>query len=1312
MEKFGLASVLDMAAFDKGMKQYMGGIDQMTGQTNKAASGMSSAFSGIGKAFVKMLPSLSVAAAGAAAGKAMLNLGLDFDSAYDTIILKTGATGAALEGLQSTLHNVMTAVPTDAGTAAKAISDLNVRLGLTGAELEGLAAPLLEASRMLGGDVSSTAQQFTRVMGDWGVPVEEASTALDKFFKAGQLTGVGMDSLMMKVVAFGSPLRLMGFELDQAIAMFAKWEKEGVNAELVMGSLRIAAGKFARDNVPLQEGLQNTITSIQGMESASEALALGMEVFGARAGPDMVAAIREGRFATDDLVAALQNSDGAIMDTAAETADFAEEFQKLKNEVNIALAPIGIALVDALTNVVKIIAPLVSRYLPAASDEIKNVGEAAKLSSSDIRDITDGLGKAIDTISGFIGTVGDIQTALAWVNPFGAAVKTASGDAESLGRVVERVRGLTQGTWAEAGFEQTVAFWEGAIGRVTSTADSLATGIEGALATASTTVGGWLGNVAASTEQAGQRLTMFALNSIDAANRIAVNLNIHGDEAVAMMAEMEAQMRIAAMQTNQAMGEAFQADAVQSAMMNIYNVVAAHSDNMLKVQADFQKRAEDMQFNHNLDRARAEQAYLNERAALLAAGRIEDANNLDQKFSTEQATSEANYNIQQQLQERALIQQEIQQVQSYIAQLQMQRDAVIESLKLAILKAQEEGKIDQATAQAAIEIAMAQASEKLRAEYEYATQSLALAQDWATGQIDARKMVMESIKALQDAEANATAALDSLQARLSNYKITLPPLPALDMRQIATPSVSRDLDKAAREVSEPATKTISQVVEDINKGIAAGKEALEELLGFEMPEGVEKGLERFGQFIAKATSAMYAAIEPRKVELDAIKDLLQPVQQVFQIFSAVGQLAKAEEAKLPDIDQWSEALYMALSNTIDILHALDMEYEKEGIDAAAGVSESIGKILSLLSFDPSKVADAKVPTGEQWNAYFWALRKMGGTLFNLIRDTSLDIAETVKEAGVVAEDIAKLFSLLAFDPSKIATVKMPKYSQWEAYFKALRHMGGTIYNLIRDTSLDIADSVKKAGDVAESIEKLFGLVTIDFSGITDAKLPTWSQWSAYFQALSKIGGRIYDHIMRTSIDLAPSIAAAAEVSADIKTLFDLVGVDFSKIIDSPKITDAQLGAWGDSMIATVTEVARAVTAIETQIGDAALDAAVNAASRVAELASAAASISGSLTSVWEEGGIDVGMLAEIYTQMRQTVNAVQQLGEGSLLPPGFEVRTYSPPGDPAPGVAAQLTTVRIIGEFSVNGVEVADFAQDYELGSEIDIKLGTQAGRF
>lgn len=358
-----LGTGIDLAGLRKG-------LEQADSESRAKIGGIAGVFqAGFGLAATAATVAIGAVVAGAAAaGVAIWNVGQTMDGAFDSIAIATGATGANLEGLKGSFTEVFSSVPTDADTAAGVIGELNKRLGYTGDTLEEVATPMLEMSRLLGGDASTNAALFSRVVGDWSISNEDAAGTLDKLFRAGQLTGVGVDNLMQKVVQFGSPLRLMGFTLDDSIALFGKWEKEGVNAELVMGSLRIAAGKFAADGKPLRESLLATFDSIKNNTDASAALAQAMDVFGARAGPDMAAAIREGRFSIDELLTAMGSADGAIIGTAASTADFGEKLMVLQNQAMVAVAPLGGLMLDLANSVMTAATPAIEGLVASAGN--------------------------------------------------------------------------------------------------------------------------------------------------------------------------------------------------------------------------------------------------------------------------------------------------------------------------------------------------------------------------------------------------------------------------------------------------------------------------------------------------------------------------------------------------------------------------------------------------------------------------------------------------------------------------------------------------------------------------------------------------------------------------------------------------------------------------------------------------------------------------------------------------------------------------------------------------------------------------------
>lgn len=273
----------------------------------------------------------------------------DVSTSMATIRTGTGATGDQLKALGDDFKSVAKQVPQDIKLVASTITDLKKRTGATGGTLRTLSKQMLDLADMTDGNVNEIIRQSTRVFGDWGVTVEQQSGTLDYLFKVTQQTGIGMTQLGEGLVKFGAPLRQMGFDLDTSAALLGKFEKEGVNANLVMGSLRIALGKMAKNGVKdAEEGLNIIVKKIQEAGSAGEANKLAIEAFGAKAGPDMAAAIREGRFEIDGLKQSLDASRETIAKADKDSETFGEKLKELGNRAKLAAAPFGDTLIPIL----------------------------------------------------------------------------------------------------------------------------------------------------------------------------------------------------------------------------------------------------------------------------------------------------------------------------------------------------------------------------------------------------------------------------------------------------------------------------------------------------------------------------------------------------------------------------------------------------------------------------------------------------------------------------------------------------------------------------------------------------------------------------------------------------------------------------------------------------------------------------------------------------------------------------------------------------------------------------------------------------
>ncbi len=305
-----------------------------------------------------------VAAVGAAAigvGAVLFDIGREFDSAFDVIRVKTGATGQDFAGLQDDLRAIAREVPASLGDIGIAVSGINSRLELTGAPLRELAGQFLELSRLTKTDIATNVQTITRALGDWDVQAQDQTGTLDKFLRASQASGAGIDELARQVVQFGAPLRQVGFTLDEAIAMFAMFEEAGVNTQTMMPGLKFALKQFYADGRDPAMALKQTFA---GIKDGSIDTAKALDIFGQRAGADMVEAIRQGRFELGELTKALQSGD-TIKQASKDTRDFSEAWQLFENRVKLKLEPIATDVLDSLGVVVD--------HLDEVADAVKDV---------------------------------------------------------------------------------------------------------------------------------------------------------------------------------------------------------------------------------------------------------------------------------------------------------------------------------------------------------------------------------------------------------------------------------------------------------------------------------------------------------------------------------------------------------------------------------------------------------------------------------------------------------------------------------------------------------------------------------------------------------------------------------------------------------------------------------------------------------------------------------------------------------------------------------------------------------------------------
>lgn len=307
-------------------------------------------------------------------GQQSLDAFLEVDEGMDIIVTKTGATGSALEEMTDIAKTLATELPTDFNTAGSAVGELNTQFGLTGDALKSASTQLIQFSEINGSDVTSSAISAKQAIEAYGLEATDLSSVLDTVTYTSQATGVGVQELMDKAVAGAPQIKALGLSFDEGVTLMGQFEKAGVDSSTALSSLSKAAVKYAGDGLTLQEGLAGTIGQIKASTSETEALSLASEIFGSKAAPRMVDAIKRGALSFEDLAGTADKAAGIVTRTYEGTLDPIDKFTTAQNTAKLAMAEIGDAIAATLAPFLEVLASLlqaVATWFSGLSEPVK-----------------------------------------------------------------------------------------------------------------------------------------------------------------------------------------------------------------------------------------------------------------------------------------------------------------------------------------------------------------------------------------------------------------------------------------------------------------------------------------------------------------------------------------------------------------------------------------------------------------------------------------------------------------------------------------------------------------------------------------------------------------------------------------------------------------------------------------------------------------------------------------------------------------------------------------------------------------------------
>ena len=344
----------------------------------------------------------------AAVGAASLKAFTEVDEGMDTIVKKTGATGEALEEMQNIARDMATSIPTSFETAGAAVGEVNTRFGLMGDELSDLSTKFVEFADLNGTDVSASIDSVQAAMAAFNIESSKAGDVLDILNKAGQDSGISMDTLSNSLLTNAASLTEMGFGLESAAGLIANLEKNGVDSSAAMAGLKKAFANATADGKTMEEALSELESTMQSADSNTEAYQAALDLFGNKAGPQLAKAIQEGRLSLDEASNAVTDYGDSVSKIFEATQDPMDQFQVNMNKIKL----VGEDIVNSSAPLITEAMEKMAEVIHGVSDKWNSLNDGQKEAVIQFALVAAAIGPVLSVISGVIGTISSISSTI------------------------------------------------------------------------------------------------------------------------------------------------------------------------------------------------------------------------------------------------------------------------------------------------------------------------------------------------------------------------------------------------------------------------------------------------------------------------------------------------------------------------------------------------------------------------------------------------------------------------------------------------------------------------------------------------------------------------------------------------------------------------------------------------------------------------------------------------------------------------------------------------------------------------------------
>ena len=307
-----------------------------------------------------------IAVGAVAAGKALYDLGAQFDDMADKISFATGSSGAELESIMDSVRRVGSDTAAPLETIAQRAGEVAQQFKLVGPAADELVQQLALLEEK-GNGVGT--RDLAKTMHLFGVETQDTSKVLDQFFAVSQKTGIPMQELTTSLRNAGPAAKQLGFDAAQTAGLLATFQQAGIDASRATSGLNIFIKNAAKDGREAGPALQEVVQRIQDMADAGNqagAANLAATNFG-KGYIEILEAISSHSIDIENLGKAFEGNAEGIVAATEKTEDLSEAYTKLKNNLSGVFAPAAKLVFDGI-----------NAQLETVIDHVQTIGQGFK----------------------------------------------------------------------------------------------------------------------------------------------------------------------------------------------------------------------------------------------------------------------------------------------------------------------------------------------------------------------------------------------------------------------------------------------------------------------------------------------------------------------------------------------------------------------------------------------------------------------------------------------------------------------------------------------------------------------------------------------------------------------------------------------------------------------------------------------------------------------------------------------------------------------------------------------------------------------